>query len=354
VAQQILATDVGDPLLAAWQYGLGRAVAWTSDATGRWATQWVAWPDFARFWSQAIRWTITEGVNQNVEVRVQQDGEHVRVVVDALANDGSYLNGLEMTASVVSPDLSSTPLALHQVAPGRYEATFYPGEEGAYFVRVAAAGSDGQAAVAQTSGWVLTYSPEYRSFEGDPDYLAYLARLTGGTVVEDPATVFAHNLRVERASQPVWPWLLLMATVLLPFDIAVRRLVITRSDWARLLAWLGVGRRRVEVVRPRASRVGSLLDVKDRVSRETRAVTRPAPIQTAAPSPDQATPAPEPTAGSMTETQPATPTTALPQAAPPTMRPAAPAPRPASSGGTVSSLLKSKRVRRGEDSDTHS
>ena len=30
-AQVLLTTPRGDPLLAAWQYGLGRALAWTSD-----------------------------------------------------------------------------------------------------------------------------------------------------------------------------------------------------------------------------------------------------------------------------------------------------------------------------------
>src|SRR5690606_28649168 len=237
-AQQILATDEGDPLLAAWQYGLGRSVAWTSDATGRWAGSWVPWEDFARFWSQAVRWTITEGANQNVEVQVQQEGERVRVTVDALDEAGNYLNGVEMSASVVAPDLTPTALELRQVAPGRYEATFEPEHEGAYFVRVAGAGEDGEeVSVAQTSGWVLAYSPEYRSFEGDPDYLAHIAGLSGGGVVDEPAEVFAHTLRSERASQPVWPWLLLFAAALLPFDIAVRRLVLTRSDLAKLAAW---------------------------------------------------------------------------------------------------------------------
>jgi hypothetical protein len=114
---------------------------------------------------------------------------------------------------------------------------------------------------------VLAYSPEYRSLQGDPDYLQFIAGLTGGALVEDPARVFAHNLQTDRARQPVWPWLLIFATVLLPFDIAVRRLVITRSDWAKLFAWLGFGRRRrAEPIQPRTSRVASLLDVKDRVA----------------------------------------------------------------------------------------
>ncbi|MBP8949752.1 MAG: VWA domain-containing protein, partial [Candidatus Promineofilum sp.] len=42
-AQVALETQQSDPLLAQWQYGLGRSLAWTSDATGRWAQEWVRW-----------------------------------------------------------------------------------------------------------------------------------------------------------------------------------------------------------------------------------------------------------------------------------------------------------------------
>jgi Mg-chelatase subunit ChlD len=334
--QQILATDEGDPLLAAWQYGLGRAVAWTSDATGRWASEWVQWEDYARFWSQAVRWTVTEGANQNVEVRVTQEGEQVRVTVDALAEDGSYLNGIDMTASVVAPDLEPRALDLQQVAPGRYEGTFTPDEEGAYFVRVAGAseGEDvaGEFALAQTSGWVLAYSPEYASFEGDPEYLSTLAGLTGGSVVDNPADVFAHDLRAARATRPVWPALLLLATILLPFDIAVRRLVITRADVARFRAWLGRGR--IAAAEPERSRVGSLLDVKERVSREREEALRAVePIERAAAAPrsaDAAPPEPVRTPRPAREGRPA------------------PTPQPGT-GATVSSLLARKREREGDE-----
>ena len=42
-AQTVLVTARDDPLLAQWQYGLGRSVAWTSDSTGRWARDWLGW-----------------------------------------------------------------------------------------------------------------------------------------------------------------------------------------------------------------------------------------------------------------------------------------------------------------------
>ena len=56
-ADVILNADPRDPLLARWQYGLGRAAVWTSDLKGQWGRDWVAWPEFARFSAQLVGWT---------------------------------------------------------------------------------------------------------------------------------------------------------------------------------------------------------------------------------------------------------------------------------------------------------
>ena len=350
-AQEILVTDMKDPLLAAWQYGLGRSVAWTSDATGRWAANWIGWPDYARFWSQAVRWTVTEGAQQNVEVRVVQEGETSRIVVDAVDQDGDYLNGLDLKASVVAPSLDASQVELHQVAPGRYEGAFKPGAEGAYFVRVAGAqegqGADAQQAIAQTAGWVLAYSPEYRSLKGNPDYLNYIAGLAGGSIIDSSEGIFAHNLRVQTATQPIWPWLLLAATLLLPFDIAVRRLIITRTDLQKLAAWAGLGRRTAQPVVPGTSRVGSLLDVKERAVKTTQPPKTAAARSTVArlkQSKGEAPASPAPTAD-----QTAVPIRAQPSES--LRRPSSSPAQPGSGRSTASALLKSKRARKGEDEE---
>ena len=41
-ARAALVSDDGSPVLAQWQFGLGHTAAWTSDANGRWAKDWVA------------------------------------------------------------------------------------------------------------------------------------------------------------------------------------------------------------------------------------------------------------------------------------------------------------------------
>ncbi len=54
-ADTILKVDEKDPLLVRWQYGLGRAVVFTSDAKSRWAADWVTWKGFDKLWTNIFR-----------------------------------------------------------------------------------------------------------------------------------------------------------------------------------------------------------------------------------------------------------------------------------------------------------
>jgi Ca-activated chloride channel family protein len=267
-AQVILRTgdDFNDPVLASWQYGLGRSVAFTSDATARWAGNWVSWADFARFWSQAVRWTITEGTNNNVEAQVVMEGEQARLVVDVRVPDddpdtpGAFLNGLNLSTSLVAPDLTATNLRLQQVAPGRYEAVFDPTSEGTYMLAL----TDDQATIRQTLGWVMSYSPEYRP-QGS-SILGDIASLTGGKDLSDNLNgAFEHDLVAQASLTPVAPFLLLAGLLLLPFDVAVRRLLVTRSDLARLRNALMRG---AEVAREPSERLSSLMGAKARAQQQ--------------------------------------------------------------------------------------
>jgi Mg-chelatase subunit ChlD len=287
-AQTILLSDQQDPILAAWQYGLGKSVAWTSDATGRWAKNWVSWEQFARFWAQAVRYTISDNAATNAAVTVNRSGEKAAVTVDLQSATGDYLNGLTMEAQVVAPDGLTQTVTLSQVAPGRYAGDFLPTTEGAYLLRVTgvdpAQPGAAQASVGQTAGWVLSYSPEYQlapvtsgQLTPGSQLLLRLAQASGGYMLRSTsdnglayADLFKHDLTAPaRPTQPIWPWLLTLAALLLPFDIAVRRLVVTRHDvrraWQKAGAWLADRRPHLNPQpAPRTEQLSSLLQAKGR------------------------------------------------------------------------------------------
>jgi uncharacterized membrane protein len=273
-ATVVLTGPDDDPILAQWQYGLGRAVAFTSDATLRWGTDWVTnWADYTRFWNQAVRWTITENADSNVDVRVEARGDQQVIIVDARDTDGNYLNQLNLNSTVIYPDNETQEPGFRQVAPGRYEAAFTPNQEGAYIISVNGATEEGApvpAAISQSTGWVLSYSREYSVSEPDARFLEEISGITGGaSLAGNPAGAFLHNLNQEDAALPLYPYLLALAAVLLILDIAVRRLVINKSDMQRLREYaaglVGRGPSTYEDTQTK-QRIGDLMRAKQRVS----------------------------------------------------------------------------------------
>jgi len=237
LATTALVSDRGDPLLAHWQSGLGRVVAWTSDAKGRWATDWLKWNDFPKFWAQTVRWTIAENDTGGLQVSTKTVGNKVSISADALTTDSQYVNSLEAKATIVNSNLNGSvdEVTLQQVAPGRYEGSFVPKNTGSYIVNVQAGeGASGTATVGngaattvgnltQTVGAVASYSPEYKQLGTNKALLAEVASLTGGRVLTNPEDAFSDDLTRTTRSNPLWPWLLALLLLLFPLDIGVRR-----------------------------------------------------------------------------------------------------------------------------------
>jgi hypothetical protein len=264
-AQVVLQASDSDPLLATWQYGLGRVVAFTSDATGRWAKSWVAWSEFPRFWAQTVRWTIVERPDTGVDARVTQRADEALIEVDlpaARTDDDVRLN-----ATLIDSAGNSTQVPLVQTAPGHYEAPAYLDQPGAYFVRIestapvtnSVAPSD-TIRIERTLTWAKPYSAEYSPVDvGGSDAMQAWAALGGGARLTDVAQVFERNVPVAASRTELFPWLMALAAILLPFDVAVRRIA---ASFRKLL---GLGRREMATVTAqRGSRMTQLMQAKAR------------------------------------------------------------------------------------------
>jgi len=243
-AQVVLETHQADPLLASWEYGLGRTVAWTSDATSRWASAWIGWEGFQQIWSNIVRYSLGETRDAFLDTEFFQDRDRVNVTVDAQDRQGNLINNLNLEASVIDPRGESHILAMEQIGPGRYQGELFPEVEGAYLLRYATVSDAAQQSIGDITGWVLGYSPEYRTLLNDESVLEEIASMTGGRILytseqDSSQRPFDHNLPANRASNAIWPFLIGLAILLFPFDVAIRRLVITHRDLVAALAIVG-------------------------------------------------------------------------------------------------------------------
>ncbi|HEX8940246.1 MAG TPA: VWA domain-containing protein [Candidatus Limnocylindrales bacterium] len=287
-AQVPLVTARDDPLLAQWQYGLGRAVAWTSDASGRWAKAWVGWDRFSRFFSQLVGWTFPGEESGGIEASFEPVGDGSALRVQSVAADGSPRDFYDTSAMVVGPDLRSVKVDLSQTAPGVYEAPVGSLEPGAYAVRITQTRA-GAAALGRTLGLVAPTAAEYRLLGTDDAFLAAVRGATGGGVAASPAAVWRHDLAATSSFTDLWPLLLVLAMLLWPLDVALRRVSIGRRELAAARAWPGsvVAGWRARRVAQRGTREASLLAARSRAGGAgARAALLQTPDPTAATAPE--------------------------------------------------------------------
>ncbi len=235
-AQLILRSPQGDPVLAQWQHGLGRAVAWTSDMKGQWASDLVRWEDFGTFAAQLVGWTVPRDVENALNAQARVEGTQAVISAEAKDKDGKPLTDATLTATLIGQDGSDQQVTLRQVGPGQFQASIPSPSTGSYLVQLNGQ-NNGQPAGTQMVGLVVPYSPEYRQQQANPALLANIAAETGGQLLETPAGVFEHNLAAVRRAQEISLPLMLLAALLLPLDIAVRRLGLRRRDFVEAGVW---------------------------------------------------------------------------------------------------------------------
>lgn len=228
-AQLILASDVGEPILARWRVGLGQTLAWTSDVKNRWAVDWLRWPSFGRFWGQLVREHMRRHDRRELPMKVAVVGGRLHAVVDAFTVDERFDNSLASTLSVMGPaphgERREVPFA--QTAPGRYEAWFPLDRYGSFRLEAQHRKEDrgGDLRVfAQSFGHVShPYPREYASFEPDRPRLERVAAVGGGTVDPTPDALFAPGDERIVHHEELWDRFVLVAIVLFLLDLLVRR-----------------------------------------------------------------------------------------------------------------------------------
>ncbi len=246
-AEVPLVTDKGDPLLAHWHYGLGRAVAFTSDAKAKWGKNWLGWGRYRQFWSQVAQWSLRQLENSDFTTEVTVDKGRGEITTDALDEQGNYRNFLDLEGVVVSPKGERTTVHLEQTGPGHYEAHFPTKEVGTYMLRLADK-KDGQERGSQVVGASINYSPEFNAAEPNLNLLRRLAESGGGRVLDldNPAdNTFLHDRQKTFQPRDLWEWLLKLSVLLFPLDVGVRRIQLDPDElrrlWQKLRGWARFG-----------------------------------------------------------------------------------------------------------------
>jgi Ca-activated chloride channel family protein len=219
-AETILRVQTGEPLLVRWQYGLGRVIAFLSDARSRWSAPWVQWASFGTLWPQMVRdvshrdRTVRSGVRPGT-----REGESIvyyDVLPDADKQAAAELPG-PLHVTVSAPGQSSHDVPLEETSPGHYEARITADQYGLYRV------VSGSPSLNLPEAGFYLQSEERKPQEINLSLLGEISRVTGGRL--DPTTpqLLDEKGSYVRANQALWPYWLVLALLIDLVEVAVRK-----------------------------------------------------------------------------------------------------------------------------------
>jgi hypothetical protein len=218
----ILEADRNDPLFVRWQYGLGRAAVFTSDAKNRWAVNWVGWPGFDRLWANIFRDLLPHA--SQTETAADFDRANNELVVDYHLSRNVPEPETVPDIYAFGPNGFQVPLNVSKVTGGHYRARLAIGQrQGLFRVRPLA-----ESRAFPEIGF-YRQEDEMVEYGNNENLLRQIASATGGRFSPSPRQVFDPGGRSIRSTMDLWPGLLAVAVLLNLAELILRK-------WKGLLA----------------------------------------------------------------------------------------------------------------------
>lgn len=214
----ILSSDEDDPILTAWQYGLGRSVAWNSDMAGRWSKNLSSWNKTTKLWQNILNWSIENYGDGEGTISVNITGKQAFIEYETKNKSESQ----KVNALVTSDKGEKIDLYLEATKPGKYSGVLELKETGFYSLNIREIEEE-KVVNAQNTTIAMQYSPEYKFFK-DEGALEKLVEETKGTFVKSSDEIFNSSLEAVWSRIDLTNILLSIGLILFMIDITYRRL----------------------------------------------------------------------------------------------------------------------------------
>ena len=242
LAQTYIHSHEDHPILAGWNYGLGRSVAFTSDVKPGWAADWIEWENFGKFWGQVVNWVLpSTGEASDFDLKATYQNGSGELLIDTASTLATH--GITFDARIARPNGVGEVVELRRVTPTQYSGTFPVRERGSYLITVQK-NRDGQVESTDYENLVLSYPTEFAEFETNHQLLNELASRTNGIFEPSPRQIAQHRGMAIEYLKPLSFTLLMVSLILFVLEMILRRFSIVSGYLAELKAQLASLRHR--------------------------------------------------------------------------------------------------------------
>ena len=219
-ADVILESENGDPVLATWQYGLGKTVAWCSDGTNEWTAEFALWEDYPYFWSNIINYVITDTGSGEDVIEITEADNMTNISLET----SEYDSDTTVTAVITNDEGESFEVGLNAVKPGSFEADVDLSEVGVYSISIRKNSGD-EIISSYNTAVASQYSKEYKFSDSDTNLEAFCT-LAEGEMLTLSDSIWTSAQKDVTVRKSLTMLFLILALLVLMFDIIIRRLAL--------------------------------------------------------------------------------------------------------------------------------
>ena len=205
-----------DPIVSTWRLGLGAVTVLNTDLIGSGSSEWLAWPGLSSLFEAILATTQPYAVSAiGLSASIVDGPDTTEIIVDA-RDAGAFANFLDLEVQLL-PDGATH--AVPQVGPGLYASSFATPPEGGYALHLV----DHTRRRALTLPFSIPYPEELRELGPDRETLERIAEATGGTLLEDGASLPSAAGGTSTDFRSLHMQFLLAALGVFLLDLAVRK-----------------------------------------------------------------------------------------------------------------------------------
>jgi len=223
VTLKVVRADKSAPLLAAWQYGLGRSAIFAADPDSLATLSWIRWNRYAEFWSQLAAWTMRQGDSGMFTMRVH-GAPGGSITVEAEKADPAPVSNL--VCRITGPG-RAVDVAMTEAEGSIYRGEFGPLPRGKYVATLMFKAGDSEKVLEQrefaAAGSIPPDSAELRIKPPNLELLRRLSTATHGAFDAPTAIVARHGGQTVAYRRSADTWLIPLVIMLFLGEVFVRR-----------------------------------------------------------------------------------------------------------------------------------
>jgi hypothetical protein len=223
VALRVVRSGKPAPLVAAWQYGLGRAAIFAAEPDSLATLGWIRWNRYAQFWSQMVAWTMRDEDPGPFAMKVRPNPDGA-ITITAAKADSTPSPDLfcRVTGADRAIDVPMTP-----AGPALYRGEAGPLPRGKYEAALMVKAKDMERVIARrpfaSIGRISSDRSELQLRPPDLDLLRRIARATNGQFAPPIGEIARHTSATVAVWRSADSELLPLAILLFLGEVFVRR-----------------------------------------------------------------------------------------------------------------------------------